>query len=146
MSLAGIPPTASFVGKLYLFAAAIETNFVWLAIIGLLNTIFAIYYYFRVVMGIYMKEPEKDIKINFSGVRKGEKFIEELANSYEKLKATKFSSIFVAENKKEHNKEKMLNLLFSIEKEIQLYDYKNLFKDLKKVIPNFNEKEMWSKL
>lgn len=95
---------------------------------------------------LYGLEPEKDIKINFSGVRKGEKFTEELANSYEKLKATKFSSIFVAENKKEHNKEKMLNLLFSIEKEIQLYDYKNLFKDLKKVIPNFNEKEMWSKL
>ena len=95
---------------------------------------------------LYGLEPEKDIKINFSGVRKGEKFTEELANSYEKLKATKFSSIFVAENKKEHNKEKMLNLLFSIEKEIQLYDYKNLFKDLKKVIPNFKEKEMWSKL
>ncbi len=95
---------------------------------------------------LYGLEPEKDIKIDFSGVRRGEKFTEELANSYEKLKATKFSSIFVAENKKEQNKEKMLNLLFSIEKEIQLYDYKNLFKDLKKIIPNFNEKEIWSKL
>lgn len=63
MSLAGIPPTAGFVGKLYIFAAAIETNFVWLAIIGLLNSIFAIYYYFRVVMGIYMKEPEGEIKL-----------------------------------------------------------------------------------
>lgn len=63
MSLAGIPPTAGFVGKLYLFAAAIETNFIWLAIIGLLNTIFAIYYYFRVVMGMYMKEPEGEIKL-----------------------------------------------------------------------------------
>jgi len=40
----------------------------------------------------------------------------------------------------------VLNLLFNIEKEIQLYDYKNLFKDLKKVVPNFNEKKMWSKL
>ncbi|GAH22861.1 unnamed protein product, partial [marine sediment metagenome] len=36
------------------------------------------------------------------------------------------------------------NLLFNIEKEIQLYDYKNLFKDLKKIVPNFNEKKMWS--
>ncbi|HUU49581.1 MAG TPA: NADH-quinone oxidoreductase subunit N, partial [Nitrospinota bacterium] len=61
MSLAGIPPTAGFVGKLYLFAAAIETHYIWLAIIGLLNTIFAVYYYFRVVMGMYMKEPEGEI-------------------------------------------------------------------------------------
>jgi NADH-quinone oxidoreductase subunit N len=63
MSLAGIPPTAGFVAKLYLFAAAIETNYIWLAIIGLLNTIFAIYYYFRVVMWMYMKEPEGEIKL-----------------------------------------------------------------------------------
>jgi FlaA1/EpsC-like NDP-sugar epimerase len=95
---------------------------------------------------LYGLEPGKDIKISFSGVRRGEKFTEELADSNENLKATKFSSIFMAENKKEQDKEKMLNLLFNIEKEIQLLDYKNLFKDLKKVIPNFNEKKMWSKL
>jgi FlaA1/EpsC-like NDP-sugar epimerase len=95
---------------------------------------------------LYGLEPGKDIKIDFSGVRRGEKFTEELADSNEKLKATKFSSIFMTENKKEQDKEKVLNLLFNIEKEIQLYDYKNLFKDLKKVVPNFNEKKMWSKL
>jgi len=95
---------------------------------------------------LYGLEPGKDIKISFSGVRRGEKFTEELADSNENLKATKFSSIFMAENKKEQDKEKMLNLLFNIEKEIQLLDYKNLFKDLKKVVPNFNEKKMWSKL
>jgi FlaA1/EpsC-like NDP-sugar epimerase len=95
---------------------------------------------------LYGLEPGKDIKINFSGVRRGEKFTEELANSYEKLKATKFPSIFMAENKKEQDKERVLNLLFNIGKEIQLLDYKNLFKDLKKIIPNFNEKKMWSKL
>ena len=95
---------------------------------------------------LYGLEPGKDIKIDFSGVRRGEKFTEELADSNEKLKATKFSSIFMTENKKEQDKEKVLNLLFNIEKEIQLYDYKNLFKDLKKIVPNFNEKKMWSKL
>ncbi len=94
---------------------------------------------------LYGLVPEKDIKISFSGVRRGEKFTEELANSNEKLKSTKFESIFEAENKKEHNKEKILNMLFNIEREIQLYDYKNLFKDLKKIIPSFNEKKMWSK-
>jgi len=98
------------------------------------------------MISLYGLEPGKDIKINFSGVRRGEKFTEELADSNENLKATKFSSIFMAENKKEQDKEKMLNLLFNIGKEIQLLDYKNLFKDLKKVIPNFNEKKMWSKL
>jgi FlaA1/EpsC-like NDP-sugar epimerase len=95
---------------------------------------------------LYGLEPGKDVKINFSGVRRGEKFTEELANSNEKLKSTKFSSIFMADNKKEQDKEKILNLLFNIEKEIQLLDYKNLFKDLKKIVPNFDEKKMWSKL
>jgi hypothetical protein len=37
----------------------------------------------------------------------------------------------------------MLNILFNIEKEIQIYDYNNLFKDLKKLIPEFDEKVMW---
>ncbi len=40
----------------------------------------------------------------------------------------------------------MINLLFNIEKEMQLHDYNNLFKDLKKLIPDFDEKEMWFNL
>ncbi len=95
---------------------------------------------------LYGLEPDKDIKITFSGVRHGEKFSEELTSENEKLKPTNFPSIFMAINKNEENKEKIQNLLFNIEKEIQLYDYKNLFKDLKKIIPSFDEKKVWSKL
>lgn len=93
---------------------------------------------------LYGMEPGKDIKITFSGVRRGEKFAEELKNSDEKLMPTGFPSIFVTRNKSKENMEEIQNLLFNIEKEIQLYDYKNLFKDLKKIVPNFNEKKMWS--
>ncbi|MFQ5895889.1 MAG: NADH-quinone oxidoreductase subunit N [Nitrospinota bacterium] len=58
LSLAGLPPTAGFVGKLYLFAAAIEQRYVWLAVIGVVGSAIGIYYYFRVVMVMYMYEPK----------------------------------------------------------------------------------------
>ena len=57
MSFAGIPPTAGFVGKLYLFAAAIKANYIWLAVIGVVNSAISVYYYFRVASVMYMKEP-----------------------------------------------------------------------------------------
>ena len=39
----------------------------------------------------------------------------------------------------------MINILFNIEKEMLTYDYKNLFKDLRKLVPGFDDKEMWFK-
>ena len=57
VSLAGIPPTAGFFGKLYLFRAAIDGGFGWLAVIGLLNSALGAYYYLRVLVFLYMKEP-----------------------------------------------------------------------------------------
>lgn len=57
LSLTGIPPTGGFVGKFYIFASAIESGFVWLAVIGVLNSAISLYYYFRVVMLMYMEEP-----------------------------------------------------------------------------------------
>jgi NADH-quinone oxidoreductase subunit N len=56
-SLAGVPPTAGFFGKMYLFRAAIDGGFSWLAVIGLLNSALAAYYYLRVLVFLYMKEP-----------------------------------------------------------------------------------------
>ncbi|MCJ7665130.1 MAG: polysaccharide biosynthesis protein, partial [Actinobacteria bacterium] len=97
---------------------------------------------------IYGMEPGKDIEIVFTGPRKGEKINEKLISSEEKLAATDFKQIFVAknhENGKKYSKDETLNILFNIEKEIQIYDYSNLFKDIKKLIPNFDEKEMWFK-
>jgi len=95
---------------------------------------------------LYGMEPEKDIKIIYTGLRNGEKIKEELIREDEKPVTTEFKQIIEAKNSSNYSgkrDEKLLNILFSIEKEIQIYDYNNLFKDLKKIVPDFNEKEMW---
>jgi NADH-quinone oxidoreductase subunit N len=56
LSLAGIPLTAGFAGKFFIFRAAIESNFLWLAIIGVINSAVSVYYYLRVIVVMYMKE------------------------------------------------------------------------------------------
>ncbi|MCS7280585.1 MAG: NADH-quinone oxidoreductase subunit N [Desulfobacterota bacterium] len=61
LSLTGIPPLAGFMAKFYVFSAAIKAGYVWLAIIGVLNSVVAAYYYLRVIMYMYFKEPVKDI-------------------------------------------------------------------------------------
>jgi NADH-quinone oxidoreductase subunit N len=60
-SLAGIPPTAGFVGKFYVFAAAVKGGFIDLAIIGVINSVLSVYYYLRVTVMIYMREPAADM-------------------------------------------------------------------------------------
>jgi NADH-quinone oxidoreductase subunit N len=55
LSLGGIPPTAGFFGKFWLFSAAIESGYVWLAVIGVLNSAISLYYYIRVVVFMYLK-------------------------------------------------------------------------------------------
>jgi len=57
-SLAGIPPTAGFVGKFTIFMAAIESGYIWLVIVGVLTSAASVFYYFRVVMKMYMEAPE----------------------------------------------------------------------------------------
>jgi NADH-quinone oxidoreductase subunit N len=57
VSLAGIPPTAGFFGKLYVFRAAIDSELYVLAVIGLLNSIVGAYYYLRVMVFMYFREP-----------------------------------------------------------------------------------------
>jgi NADH-quinone oxidoreductase subunit N len=56
-SLAGIPPMAGFMGKFYLFSGAVKAGYVWLAIIGVLNSAASVYYYLRVMVFMYMKDP-----------------------------------------------------------------------------------------
>jgi NADH-quinone oxidoreductase subunit N len=58
LSLIGIPPTAGFVGKFYLFGAAVRAGYVWLAVIGVLNSALAAYYYLRLIVYMYMREAE----------------------------------------------------------------------------------------
>src|SRR5947207_9325410 len=57
LSLGGIPPTAGFMGKFWLFGAAIESGYVWLAVIGVLNSAVSLYYYIRLVVFMYLKPP-----------------------------------------------------------------------------------------
>jgi NADH-quinone oxidoreductase subunit N len=56
LSLAGIPPTAGFIGKYYLFAAAIQTGHNTLAVIAVLNAAISLYFYFRIVVSMFMRD------------------------------------------------------------------------------------------
>jgi NADH-quinone oxidoreductase subunit N len=58
LSLAGVPPTAGFFGKFYVFGAAMDSELHALTVIGLLNSILGAYYYLRVLVFMYMREPE----------------------------------------------------------------------------------------
>ena len=60
LSLAGIPATAGFVGKFYLFSAAIDEGYIALVLIAVINTLVSVYYYLRVVMVLYMGSPVPD--------------------------------------------------------------------------------------
>jgi NADH-quinone oxidoreductase subunit N len=54
LSLTGVPPLAGFAGKFYLFSAAVEGGFVGLAVIGVVNSLISVYYYFGVIRQMYM--------------------------------------------------------------------------------------------
>jgi len=66
LSLAGIPPTGGFVGKFYLFGAGINARYYLLIVIAVLNSAISLYYYMRVSMYMYMKEPMGETKFNES--------------------------------------------------------------------------------
>ncbi len=57
LSLAGMPPLAGFVGKFYLFRAAVEADLTWLAVVGVLNSAVSAYFYLKVVVAMYFREP-----------------------------------------------------------------------------------------
>ena len=59
LSLTGVPPTAGFLGKLYIFAAAINSReWAWLAIIGIINSVISLYYYMNVARAMYFEKGE----------------------------------------------------------------------------------------
>ncbi len=67
LSLAGIPPTAGFVGKFFIFKAAAQAydaQLTWLVVIGVLNSAVSIYYYLRVVTAMYFKESAGEFKVS----------------------------------------------------------------------------------
>ena len=64
LSLAGFPPTAGFVGKFYIFKSAIGAELYPLVIVGAINTAISAFYYLRVVVTMYMREPEEELEFN----------------------------------------------------------------------------------
>jgi NADH-quinone oxidoreductase subunit N len=66
LSLAGIPPTAGFIGKYYLFAAAIETGHNVLAVIAVLNAAISLYFYLRIVVVMFMRDATEKTGLVYS--------------------------------------------------------------------------------
>jgi NADH-quinone oxidoreductase subunit N len=66
LSLAGIPPTAGFIAKYFLFAAAIETGHNVLAVIAVLNAAISIYFYFRIVVAMFMRDATEKTGLVYS--------------------------------------------------------------------------------
>jgi NADH-quinone oxidoreductase subunit N len=62
-ALAGIPPTAGFFAKYYVFSAAVAKGLVWLVVVGVLNSALSLYYYLRVVVVMYMRKAEVDAPV-----------------------------------------------------------------------------------
>ena len=56
LALTGIPPTGGFVGKIYLFAAAVEAGWIWVAVVGVLTSAVSLYYYLGLVVQMYLKD------------------------------------------------------------------------------------------
>jgi NADH-quinone oxidoreductase subunit N len=62
LSLAGIPATAGFIGKWWLFASVLQgSGYRWLAVLAALNTAISLYYYLRVVVRMYMEVPAEEL-------------------------------------------------------------------------------------
>ena len=59
LSLLGLPVTAGFLGKFYIFHAALASRLIWLAVLLAINTVIAAFYYLRVIVVMYMREPNQ---------------------------------------------------------------------------------------
>jgi NADH-quinone oxidoreductase subunit N len=60
-SLSGLPPTAGFMAKFYVFSAAVEQGYIVLVVIGVLNSLISLYYYLRPIVLMYMQEPKAEV-------------------------------------------------------------------------------------
>ena len=65
-SLTGIPPTAGFMGKFYVFMSAINAGYTWLVVIAVIFSAISAYFYLRIVMLMYMKEPKETVQLSTS--------------------------------------------------------------------------------
>lgn len=63
LSLAGLPPMAGFMGKLYIFSSAVEAGRWWLAVVGVLNSVASVYFYFRIVHRMFFRGSEEPVPL-----------------------------------------------------------------------------------
>ena len=63
LSMAGIPPTAGFMGKFYIITSAIKADLVFLAVFGVLSSIMSMWYYLRLIIVMYFREPEEQFEV-----------------------------------------------------------------------------------
>lgn len=70
LSLAGVPPFSVFWGKIYVMQAAVNAGYVWLAIVMGLNSAIAAYYYLKLVVFMFLKEPVKDVDTVYYNISK----------------------------------------------------------------------------
>jgi NADH-quinone oxidoreductase subunit N len=66
LSLAGIPPTAGFIGKYYIFLSLIQTGHYYLAVLGVAYAVVALYYYFRIVVAMFMQKAPDSVPLSTS--------------------------------------------------------------------------------
>ncbi len=64
LSLIGIPITGGFFAKFYVFSAALRANLIWLTLIGVANSAVGAYYYLRIIVMMYMREPRKQVPVS----------------------------------------------------------------------------------
>lgn len=64
LSLAGFPPTGGFLAKFYVFSAAVKQDLVPLVIIGVLASLISVFYYLRIIVYMYMREPSREVEIH----------------------------------------------------------------------------------
>lgn len=67
LSLTGIPPFIGFVGKFYIFKSVIDAGLVWLAIIGIINSVVSLYFYMRIVRGMFFIVPNDEGVLKLAG-------------------------------------------------------------------------------
>ena len=70
LSLAGVPPFSVFWGKIYVMQAAVNAGYIWLAIVMGLNSAIAAYYYLKLVVYMFLKEPVKDVDTVYYNISK----------------------------------------------------------------------------
>ena len=70
ISLTGLPPTAGFVAKLYIFAALVNSKFIWLAVFGVLMGVISLYYYVRIFRNMFLRDGTETEEIKITGFEK----------------------------------------------------------------------------